>query len=310
MLPTRQGSFRLFRLFGIDVYLHWLWFLAAVWWIQNTSDTALTLPWKIVVYLALFVIVTTHEFGHALACRSVGGRADLIVLWLFGGVAYVGPPQRPGAVLWSLAAGPLVNVVLVPVLGGLWILAGAAGLAQTAPAEYVALSWIQQINLGLLIFNILPIYPLDGGQILRALLWFPLGRARSLIVATIIGFIGVALLIILAVVTREWWLGLITVFIVSNCWRGWQQARALMRLAKMPRRDGFVCPSCRTSPPVGTLWVCGKCRTAFDTFETQGVCPKCGTQFAATKCLDCGAVNPISAWAMPPAIPITPSSGN
>ena len=71
-------------------------------------------------YLALFVIVLLHEFGHALACRQVGGQADQIVLWPLGGVAYVAPPPRPGATLWSIAAGPLVNVVLVPVLTILW----------------------------------------------------------------------------------------------------------------------------------------------------------------------------------------------
>ena len=70
--------------------------------------------WNVLEYLTLFLIVLTHEFGHALACRSVGGQANQIVLWPFGGVAYVSPPQRPGAVLWSIVAGPLVNVVLVP----------------------------------------------------------------------------------------------------------------------------------------------------------------------------------------------------
>jgi Zn-dependent protease len=67
-------------------------------------------------YLALFSIVLMHEFGHALACRQVGGTADQILLWPFGGVAYVNPPQRPGAMLWSIAAGPLVNVALFPLL--------------------------------------------------------------------------------------------------------------------------------------------------------------------------------------------------
>ena len=61
-----------------------------------------------------FLIVLLHEFGHALACRQVGGTANQIVLWPLGGVAYVNPPQRPGATLWSIAAGPLVNVALLP----------------------------------------------------------------------------------------------------------------------------------------------------------------------------------------------------
>ena len=67
-------------------------------------------------YLALFLIVLMHEFGHALACRQVGGTANRIVLWPLGGVAYVNPPQRPGATLWSIVAGPLVNVVFLPIL--------------------------------------------------------------------------------------------------------------------------------------------------------------------------------------------------
>ena len=69
-------------------------------------------PWK---FLGCFCIVLTHEFGHQLACRSVGGKTHDIVLWPLGGVAYVSPPQRPGAQLWSIAAGPLVNVVLIPI---------------------------------------------------------------------------------------------------------------------------------------------------------------------------------------------------
>ena len=68
-----------------------------------------------------------HEFGHALACRQVGGVANRIVLWPLGGIAYVNPPPRPGAVLWSIAAGPLVNVALVPITLGLYVWSGMGG---------------------------------------------------------------------------------------------------------------------------------------------------------------------------------------
>ena len=133
-----------------------------------------------------------HEFGHALACRSVGGRADQIVLWPLGGVAYVDPPQRPGAVLWSIAAGPLVNVVLLVVLTVFGMLNRSFGWLNAMPDVHGLVLAVWYINFGLLIFNLLPVYPLDGGQILRALLWFAFGRARSLMMATIIGFVGVA----------------------------------------------------------------------------------------------------------------------
>ena len=78
----------------------------------------------------------THEFGHQLACRSVGGQTHDIVLWPLGGVAYVTPPQRPGAQLWSIAAGPLVNVVLVPVLSVLVSVSSHLGWDDTHPDLY------------------------------------------------------------------------------------------------------------------------------------------------------------------------------
>src|SRR6478672_1278221 len=81
---------------------------------RNTRYSSI--GWNVAEYLALFLIVTLHEFGHAMACRQVGGTANQIVLWPLGGVAYVDPPPRPGATLWSIAAGPLVNVVLMPLL--------------------------------------------------------------------------------------------------------------------------------------------------------------------------------------------------
>ena len=64
------------------------------------------IAWNILEYLALFVIVMLHEFGHVLACRQVGGRANRIVLRPLGGIIYVQPPQRPGATLWSITAAP------------------------------------------------------------------------------------------------------------------------------------------------------------------------------------------------------------
>ena len=218
------------------------------------------------------------------------------MLWPLGGVAYVNPPQRPGATLWSIAAGPLVNVALIPILKILGTLMRSQGLAQAMPNAFLLLRTVALINLGLLIFNILPIYPLDGGQILRSLLWFVMGRARSLMAATVVGFLGVAGLVLLAVRMQSAWFGILSLFIVMNCWRGLQQARALLRLAKLPRHGGFFCPSCRTSPPIGEYWRCSKCTKPFDTFQTQAVCPHCSTQFATTGCLDCGRAHPMHEW--------------
>jgi hypothetical protein len=181
-------------------------------------------------------------------------------------------------------------------LSVLVLLSRSQGWAETMPNADAFLRAVWIINLGLLIFNMLPIYPLDGGQILRSLLWFVLGRARSLLVATILGLVGAAGFIGLALWERDLWLGAIAVFVLMNCWGGLQHARALLRFAKLPRREGFACPACKTAPPLGEFWKCGKCGQAFDTFQTGSTCPNCRTGFATTKCLDCGAEHPIGEW--------------
>lgn len=294
-MPTRQGSIHLFKFKGIDVFLHWSWFVFALIEFQWRVRTYSSPIWNVLEYLALFLIVLTHEFGHSLACKQVGGRSDQIVLWPLGGVAYVDPPQRPGAQLWSLVAGPLVNVVLVPVLYILLLSSKAASLVPASDLHrfLVAVFWI---NAGLLIFNMLPIYPLDGGQIFRSLLWYVLGRARSLLVATVLGFVGVAAFVGWAFLEHSLWLGAIAVFMLLNCWGGLQHARGLLKLAKIPRREGFACPSCHAAPPFGEFWKCRQCGQSFDTFVTGAACPACGARFGVTTCLDCRQSRPISEW--------------
>ena len=299
MTPTNQGSIRLFRLAGIDLYLHWSWFLVAYYGISMRAGRYPSMTWNVLEYLSLFGIVLLHEMGHSLACRQVGGHADRIVLWPLGGVAYVDPPQRPGATLWSIAAGPLVNAVLIPVFFVLAMMMGASGLAERAPNVLRLVQAILFINVGLLAFNLLPIYPLDGGQILRSLLWFVVGRAWSLIVATVIGLIGVAALLLLAILVRSVWLGILAAFILLNCWSGLRHALHLVRVARMPRRPERSCPTCRTSPLAGAFWTCGNCRHRFDIFEEQAVCPHCGTAFPAIPCSDCGQAHPFAAWSPP-----------
>src|SRR3989440_9611985 len=294
MPSLRNGSVRLFRFAGIDLFLHWSWFLVAAYEINGRSRTYSSLTWNVLEYVALFLIVMLHEFGHALACRQVGGNANRIMLWPLGGVAYVDPPPRPAATLWSIAAGPLVNVVLLGVSAALAFWGQHAGWRLAAPHAYKLLWAVCFINLGLLVFNLLPIYPLDGGQILRSLLWFVLGRARSLMVAVSIGFIGVAGLIALALWIHSAWFVVLSFFILMNCWGGLKQARALSRLAKLPRREGFTCPCCKLAPPIGAFWKCAQCGQPFDTFETQAVCPKCNARFAVTGCLDCRRAYPMN----------------
>ena len=197
-MRSGQGSIRLFRFSGIDVFLHWSWFVVAIYEIQGRTGSYSSVTWNVLEYLGAVPDRSTArvrtrpglppgrrkcEPDRALASRRRRLRR---------------PATRPGATLWSIAAGPLVNVVLVPLLGYLAVLTHSPLWTAGRPNFYEFIPSLFWINVGLLVFNILPIYPLDGGQILRSLLWFVLGRARSLMVATVLGLIGVAGFIALA----------------------------------------------------------------------------------------------------------------
>jgi Zn-dependent protease len=223
MNKIAAGCFPLFRIFGIQVYLHWTWLAVAYFEIVNRVNKYHSMTWNVIEYVSIFGIVLLHEFGHALACRQVGGQANRIMLWPLGGVAYVLPPPRPGALLWSIAAGPLVNVILLPITIIAYVFAVGAGWPAEHPDFVHFLLSIAVINFALLAFNMLPIYPLDGGQILQALLWFVVGHARSLMLSGIIGLAAAAGVIVLALVRlQDNWLALIAVFVAWQAWRGFR----------------------------------------------------------------------------------------
>ena len=299
MISTQSGSFRFFRVAGIQVYVHWSWFIVA--WIEiSTRGRAYSSPiWNVAEYLGLFGIVLLHEFGHILACRQVGGKADEIVLWPLGGIAMGRPPPRPGAELWTIAAGPLVNVILFPVLMLATLALGAGGGGATVPDVERLLFMLWLINKWLLIFNLLPIYPLDGGQILRSLLWFGLGRARSLQIAAGVGLAGIVALAAWRLQQRPddfLWTALLGFFLGQQCVIAFRHAAALRTLERLPRHGDFACRVCRERPPQAPVWLCGACGHRFDAFTHEAVCPHCRSPLPAIRCLNCGTEQPLAQW--------------
>ena len=175
-----NGNLTLGRLGGVQVRIHWSWlvvFALIVWSLAATvfpsqnpelSD-GVHLAMAVAAALLFFASVLLHELGHAWQARRDGLEIDGITLWLFGGVAqFKGAFPNPGAEFRIAIAGPLVTVVLS---GGFALLA-LAGLPSAV--DGVA-AWLGYINLTLLVFNLIPALPLDGGRVLRAALW----RARG-----------------------------------------------------------------------------------------------------------------------------------
>ena len=164
----------------------------------------------------LFAIILLHEFGHCFAARAVGGQAHHILMWPLGGLAYTSPPMRPWPRFITVAGGPLVNVALCLISAGLLsvmsrgqvslplnpLLPFGAPVNMDAESWYLIQSmpvvqwlfWIYSTSWMLLVFNLLPIYPLDGGGILQTALWPKLGYYRSMEIACKIGMGGAILL--------------------------------------------------------------------------------------------------------------------
>lgn len=291
-VTSQPGSLLLFRFRGIPVFLHWSWAVVGVIEVGYRSTAYGSVAWNALEYLGLFAIVLLHEFGHALACRSVGGEATHILLWPLGGIAHVRPPQRPAAVLWSIAAGPLVNFVLAPFAFVAWL----ALPAEAFPDLSNVLLALVAINVALFAFNVLPIYPLDGGQILRALLWFVIGRERSLVVAASLGLVVSIIGGIAAFV--GWgsiWLPIIAAYAAWSSWRALRAALTIQRLAAGPRVPGAHCPDCGQSPPLHVYWRCASGH-AFHAIETGGACPECDERVDEVRCLFCGEEHPVMAY--------------
>ena len=228
------------------MYLHFTWFIVAAFEVTRFGRRYHNPLWALLEYCALFGLVLLHEFGHALACRQTGGQADTIVLWPLGGIAFVRPPARATAYLWSMAAGPLVNVVLIPLLSLIAFMVANLDWKTIHPDFYQFIRTLWLMNAVLLLFNLIPVYPLDGGQILRGLLWLKVGPIRSLKAASIVGFGGAILFAFWAFAARSIWLGIITFFIFAQAQAGWRAAQNLaIESEKAARRDAAVSP-----PPI------------------------------------------------------------
>ena len=214
-----NGDLKLGRLGGVEVRINWSWlvvFVLIVWSLaseifpaqnEGLSDAAY-LAMAVVAALLFFASLLLHELGHAIQARREGMEIDGITLWLFGGVAaFRGMFRSAGAEFRIAIAGPLVTLVL----GAAFV--GLAVLAPMADALDGVLAWLGFTNLLLLVFNLLPALPLDGGRVLRSALWqargdFGWATRVAAGIGRAFGFVfiaaGIALLIFASAFSGAW----------------------------------------------------------------------------------------------------------
>ncbi len=231
------------RLFGIPLRIHASWYvivLVMVWLLSTAFFPARHPGLSVGLYWImgglsaplLFVCVLLHELAHSVVARAYGIPVRQVTLFIFGGVAQIAnEPRRPSIELQVTLAGPLVSALLAGVC--FWL---GPRIEMTHPVPLVAgaiLRYLALVNAGLLLFNLLPGFPLDGGRLLRATLWAGTGSLRRATrIASGVGSalgLGLLLLGLWLAVTGRWidggWLMVLGVFLRDTAMASYRAAR-------------------------------------------------------------------------------------
>jgi Zn-dependent protease len=234
----------LFHVRGIRIAVDWSWFLVlflVIFWLSRfygdvlgeSSSSSTPFVLAILSAFGFFGSIVLHELGHAMAALRNGIGISSIQLWIFGGMARMSRESDSPATEFKVAvAGPLVTLAIVVVLTAIGIgAAGAEGFRKAVLIEsdsgvsglLAMVGWLASINLLVLVFNLLPAFPMDGGRIVRAIAWWRSGdRTSATRFAASLGrvfayiFIGAGLLLVFdGAVFAGVWLALIG-FVVNG----------------------------------------------------------------------------------------------
>ncbi|MGE5644324.1 MAG: M50 family metallopeptidase [Acidobacteriota bacterium] len=208
-----RSHVKLGRIFGIEIGLHYSWILIALMIAVSLADLfgsthpdwGVPVVWASALLTALlfFVALVAHELSHSLVAKSQGLPVRSITLFALGGVAQIeGEPANAKAEFRMAIAGPIASAAIGAVCLGLaWLFGWRAASSTESPATAV-LEWLGYINLSLAVFNMIPGFPLDGGRVLRSIIWHFNGNApRSTRIAARVGR-AVAVLFMAAGVVR------------------------------------------------------------------------------------------------------------
>ncbi len=251
MSPLRwlvSGSMPLFTVFGIRVRAHASLVLFIALTILLSGASGYAIGARAVSMAALFTIVVLHEFGHCFMARFLGGRGDDVLLWPLGGLASADPPHRPLPVFLTVAAGPAVNLLICVVCAGIIHILTAGYWVRLNPLNAMPIGiegwntaipylyWVYFVSYAMLLFNLLPIFPLDGGQMVQSILWPIVGYMRSMIIATTTGMVGSVALGLFGIYEKfSLFLILLAACLFYACY---QQRQALREVAADDWSDG------------------------------------------------------------------------
>lgn len=192
-----KGSLRIARIAGIGVFIHWTFVLIIAWVLfvsYRSGHSAAQAVQDVIFVLSIFVCVVLHELGHAMAARSFGIGTKDITLLPIGGIARLERmPTEPAQELVIALAGPAVNVVIAAgCLAALFVTGGmeAPEVPQSAEEALASIGYLHKlmfVNIFLVVFNMLPAFPMDGGRVLRAVLAFGMSYVRATRVAASVG---------------------------------------------------------------------------------------------------------------------------
>ncbi|WP_428031832.1 site-2 protease family protein [Ancylobacter sp.] len=177
--------------YGTAVRIHVTFLLFLAWiWVAYYQRGGAGAAWEGVAFVALlFLCVLLHEFGHIFAARRYGVKTPEVTLWPFGGIARLERiPEKPSEELVVALAGPAVNVVIAAVL--FVLLGGHVGVEHIESIENPQVSLLAKLaaaNIFLVVFNLIPAFPMDGGRVLRALLAMKMSHAQATQMAASIG---------------------------------------------------------------------------------------------------------------------------
>jgi Zn-dependent protease/CBS domain-containing protein len=234
------NSFKIGRAFSIDVKVHWTFFLLLAFFAYLSYTT--TGSWvnaliTIGIVVALFICVVMHEYGHSLVAQRLGSEVQDITILPIGGLARMKSlPERPIDEVKVAVAGPLVNVVLAPIFIGLAFLFGfdlsqLRNLFEAQDSIGNVLLYLGGINIFLVVFNMIPAFPMDGGRVLRGLLATRFGPVRATNIASGIGQFFALAFFVFGLLSGNFILALIAVFIFfgANGENQMVQQREMMR---------------------------------------------------------------------------------